>query len=62
MPRHLSLLFPGQGSQSIGMLKSFNSEDISEISSISSDIFDFDLVDIIKNGPDELLNLSLIHI
>ena len=56
MPRHLSLLFPGQGSQSIGMLKSFNSEDISEISSISSDIFDFDLVDIIKNGPDELLN------
>ena len=56
MPRHLSLLFPGQGSQSIGMLKSFNSEDISEISSISNDIFDFDLVDIIKNGPDELLN------
>ena len=60
MPRHLSLLFPGQGSQSIGMLKNFKSEDITEISSITNDIFDFDLVDIINNGPDELLNKTSI--
>ena len=56
MPRHISLLFPGQGSQSLGMLSSFNSEDLDFISSASKETLSFDLLDVIQSGPDEKLN------
>ena len=56
MPRHISLLFPGQGSQSLGMLSSFNSEDLDFISSASKEALSFDLLDVIQNGPDDKLN------
>ena len=56
MPRHISLLFPGQGSQSLGMLSSFNSEDLDFISSASKETLSFDLLDVIQNGPDDKLN------
>ena len=56
MPRHISLLFPGQGSQSLGMLSSFNSEDLDFISSVSKETLSFDLLDVIQNGPDDRLN------
>ncbi|MDA9000494.1 ACP S-malonyltransferase [Gammaproteobacteria bacterium] len=56
MPRHISLLFPGQGSQSLGMLSSFNSEDLDFISSASKETLSFDLLDIIQSGPDDKLN------
>ena len=56
MPRHISLLFPGQGSQSLGMLSSFNSEDLDFISSASKETLSFDLLDVIQSGPDDRLN------
>ncbi|MDB4157024.1 ACP S-malonyltransferase [Gammaproteobacteria bacterium] len=56
MPRHISLLFPGQGSQSLGMLSSFNSEDLDFISSASKETLSFDLLDVIQSGPDDKLN------
>ncbi|MDC1033798.1 ACP S-malonyltransferase [bacterium] len=56
MPRHISLLFPGQGSQSLGMLSSFNSEDLDFISSTSKETLSFDLLDVIQSGPDDKLN------
>ena len=56
MPRHISLLFPGQGSQSMGMLSSFSSEDLDFISSASKKILSFDLLDVIQNGSDDKLN------
>ena len=56
MPRHISLLFPGQGSQSLGMLSSFNSEDLDFISSVSKETLSFDLLDVIQSGPDDRLN------
>ena len=56
MPRHISLLFPGQGSQSLGMLSSFSSEDLDFISSASKEILSFDLLDVIQNGSDDKLN------
>ena len=56
MPRHISLLFPGQGSQSLGMLSSFSSEDLDFISSTSKETLSFDLLDIIQSGSDDKLN------
>ena len=56
MPRHISLLFPGQGSQSLGMLSSFSSEDLNFISSASKDTLSFDLLDVIQSGSDDKLN------
>ena len=58
MPRHISLLFPGQGSQSLGMLSSFNNDDKNLISTISNEVLSFDLVDLVENGPEEMLNLT----
>ena len=56
MPRHISLLFPGQGSQSLGMLSSFNSADLDFISSAAKETLSFDLLDVIQSGPDDKLN------
>ena len=56
MPRHISLLFPGQGSQSLGMLSSFSSEDLDFISSASKETLSFDLLDVIQSGSDDKLN------
>ena len=56
MPRHISLLFPGQGSQSLGMLSSFSSEDLDFISSASKETLSFDLLDVIQSASDDKLN------
>ena len=56
MPRHISILFPGQGSQSLGML---NNHSINLLNSYEKDITNmlgFNLLDIIENGPVEDLN------
>lgn len=58
MPRHISLIFPGQGSQSLGMLSLFDNKDLNFISNISKDILPFDLLDIIQNGPEDKLNTT----
>ena len=53
MPRHISLIFPGQGSQSLGMLSLFDNKDLNFISNISKDILPFDLLDIILHTPSQ---------
>ena len=60
MPRHISLIFPGQGSQSIGMLNSFSEDELNNITKISKEVLDTDIVDCIKNGPEEDLNKTSI--
>jgi [acyl-carrier-protein] S-malonyltransferase len=54
----LGILFPGQGSQSIGMLKDLKSSYniVSEIFEEASDILSCDLWKITKNGPDAKIN------
>ena len=54
----LGILFPGQGSQSIGMLKDLKSSYniVSEIFEEASDILSCDLWKITKNGPDTKIN------
>ena len=59
MPRHISLIFPGQGSQSLGMLNSFN-DNLNNILDITSNILDINILDCITNGPEEVLNKTSI--
>ena len=59
MPRHISLIFPGQGSQSLGMLNSFEGE-LNNILDITNNILDINIVDCITNGPEEVLNKTSI--
>ena len=56
MPRHITIAFPGQGSQFLGMLNHFQ-DDL--IENLKDDVFkslDFNIIDLIKNGPEEKLN------
>jgi len=54
----LGILFPGQGSQSIGMLKDLKSSYsvVSEIFEEASDLLSCDLWNITKNGPESKIN------
>ena len=60
MPRHISIIFPGQGSQSIGMLDNFSSSYLDSYRDIIFDSLGFDLIDIISNGSEEKLNKTSI--
>ena len=53
-------VFPGQGSQSIGMLASFlpNYHEIKQVFAEASDILDYGLWELIQTGPDERLNAT----
>ena len=53
MAKHISVVFPGQGSQSIGMLDHFSDEDILS-SGFDKNIFNFDLLDIIASDEEKL--------
>ena len=53
MSKHISIVFPGQGSQSIGMLDNFSHEDILS-SGFDENIFNFDLLDIISSDEEKL--------
>ena len=60
MPRHISLIFPGQGSQFIGMINSFSEDELVNITKISKEALDTAIVDSIKNGQEEdLTNTSI---
>ena len=59
MPRHISLVFPGQGSQSVGMLNDFCHDDIASIKPALTEL-PFDLIDIIQNDPEDLLKKTSI--
>ena len=55
-----ALLFPGQGVQKVGMLNSLF-EEVSEVKSIIDEVsksLDFDLEDLLRNGPEEKINLT----
>ena len=54
----LGILFPGQGSQSIGMLKDLKSSYniVSEVFEEASDLLSIDLWKITKNGPESKIN------
>ena len=53
-----ALLFPGQGSQSVGMLAELAAQhsQVQEIFSTASDILHYDLWALTQNGPEEQLN------
>ena len=59
MPRHITIIFPGQGSQSIGMLDNFSSGYLDSYRDIILDSLGFDLIDIISNGSEEQLNKKI---
>ena len=55
-----ALLFPGQGVQKVGMLNSLF-EEVSEVKSMIREVsnsLDFELDDLLRNGPDEQINLT----
>lgn len=60
MPHSGCFVFPGQGSQSIGMLKTFDKDEIEFLEQSFKRLFDFDLLSIIQNGPSESLNTTSI--
>ena len=55
-----ALLFPGQGVQKIGMLNSLFEEfsDVKKTIDTVSKSLDFDLEDLLRNGPEEKINLT----
>ena len=55
-----ALLFPGQGVQKVGMLNALF-EEVSEVKSIIGEVsksLDFDLEDLLRNGPENKINLT----
>ena len=60
MPRHISIVFPGQGSQSLGMLGCFSNDILNSYKDLIIKSLGFDLIDIINNGPEEELNRTSI--
>ena len=60
MPRHISILFPGQGSQHIGMLDNLPVELVESFRGLALEALSFDLIDLIKNGNKEDLNKTSI--
>lgn len=58
---YLALVFPGQGSQSVGMLTHLASAypEVKETFAQASAVLGFDLWDLVDNGPEDQLNLTL---
>lgn len=56
--RKLAFLFPGQGSQAVGMLGEMISTEsvVSETFREASAALDYDLLDLVQNGPEDRLN------
>mgnify|MGYP000642482994 CR=1 FL=1 len=60
MKGQIAFVFPGQGSQSIGMMNSFrNLPVVNEVIEESSDTLKENLFELIDNGPEEKLNLTI---
>jgi [acyl-carrier-protein] S-malonyltransferase len=56
----LAVVFPGQGSQSVGMLSDL-AEEHAEVGfsfRVASEVLDYDLWGLVRNGPEERLNLT----
>ncbi|MBQ4844994.1 ACP S-malonyltransferase [Pseudoalteromonas sp. MMG005] len=58
MSQKIALLFPGQGSQAVGMLAELlaTSEIVKETFSEASEALEYDLADLVLNGPEDDLN------
>ena len=56
MPRHISILFPGQGSQFLGMLNSHSNDALDYLKKDINHMLGYNLIDVINNGPIDLLN------
>jgi [acyl-carrier-protein] S-malonyltransferase len=54
----LGMVFPGQGSQAIGMLNTLNAAypQVKRTFAEASTVLNFDLWDLVQNGPEEILN------
>ena len=60
MKGQIAFVFPGQGSQSIGMMNSFRKLPVvKEVIEESSDALNENLFKLIDNGPEEKLNLTI---
>ena len=59
---NIAVVFPGQGSQSIGMLKEYAEtwNQVEETYNQASEVLGYDLWDIVCNGPEEKLNQTAI--
>ena len=55
---NIAVVFPGQGSQSVGMLKAFaeTSEEVEKTFQQASEVLGYDLWDVVCNGPEDRLN------
>ena len=60
MPRHISLLFPGQGSQSLRYVEYLFILKLITFLNAANNALDIDIIDCIKNGPEEILNQTSI--
>ena len=60
MPRHITVAFPGQGSQFVGMLDHLPESFINDFKDDIRESLEFDILDIIKNGSEEKLNKTSI--
>ena len=60
MPRHISILFPGQGSQSLGMLNHHSTDLLNSYEEEVNNLLGFNIIDVINNGPIEDLNKTSI--
>ena len=59
MKGQIAFVFPGQGSQSIGMMNSFRKLPVvNQVIEESSDALNENLFKLIDNGPEEKLNLT----
>ena len=58
MPRHITVAFPGQGSQFVGMLDHLPESFINDFKDDIRESLEFDILDIIKNGSEEKLNTT----
>ena len=53
MSKHISVVFPGQGSQSLGMLDHFSKHEL-DSSNFNKNFFDFDLLDVVASDSEKL--------
>ena len=60
MPRHISIVFPGQGSQTLGMLDPLPKDLVNKYKDDVIEALNFDLIELITNGTNEDLNKTSI--
>ena len=59
---NIAVIFPGQGSQSVGMLNAYAVDwpIVTETFAQASDVLGYDLWDVVSNGPEDKLNQTAI--